>query len=97
MRRSLTLKGWSGDRNTVDMPEQPKKPRAKKDRKNWCGGHVGREHKKEWVLDDRFSSAIRDWWQLKCVTCGRHFESCYSKSKWMKEYDCRCGHHTPEP
>jgi hypothetical protein len=31
------------------------------------------------------------------VTCGRHFESCYSKSKWMKEYDCRCGHHTPEP
>lgn len=27
-----------------DQGEQPRKPKSRKDRARWCGGHVGREH-----------------------------------------------------
>ena len=75
----------------VDMPEEPKRrPPAKKDKKRWCGGHVGREHDPQWEkptsrLDA--SSMVR----LTCAQCGKVLDYCWS---WTaKNSGCKCGLH----
>lgn len=72
----------------VDMPEEPKKrPPAKKDKKRWCGGHVGREHQKQWMYGTNSGTYTRQ----VCTQCGKVLDWC--GSFWSKTSDCKCGLH----
>ena len=69
-------------RHVHNGPEAPRAVRGKKDRKRWCGGHVGREHKPV-CLDyvtakqvdrqrQRIGCAFYQGWKLLvCTKCGK--------------------------
>lgn len=50
---------------------------AKKDKKRWCGGHVGREHEKVCMPYNDARSIFKDWRILACKHCGKRFETYY--------------------
>ena len=51
-------------------PEPPKPTRGKKDRKRWCGGHEGREHKLECRIYKGWLGT-KGWRERICTTCGK--------------------------
>jgi hypothetical protein len=57
-------------RHVHNGPEAPRGARSKKDRKRWCGGHVGREHKPECIVKRQWNDRVR-WYVLACTTCGK--------------------------
>lgn len=62
------------DERLIEPPEVPGKPRAKKDRKKWCKGKVGREH--SWGLWEYWGYG--GYWTAchtvgkRCTKCGKH-------------------------
>lgn len=86
----------------TDPPEEPRKSRGKKDRKKWCGGKTGIEHKYRWVIDNRFESWRRDddeyvYQNYECAKCGRitNWGSLHKKcgkmhSRWRLSADDPC-------
>ena len=61
-------------RHVHNGPEVPRRVRAKKDRKRWCGGHVGREHKPK-CMAKRFDRPSFNWYVLACTECGKELAS----------------------
>lgn len=67
-----------------DKPDDaPRRARGKKDRKRWCGGHVGREHQpkcfdyRELKHRNGFyaeGSAFSGWKILACTACGKELD-----------------------
>ena len=70
-------------RNTKGPDATPTMP-AKKDKKRWCGGHVGREHQPVCmpVLKYRFTEG---WRELVCTVCGKVLDHYYSFA-WSKKH-----------
>lgn len=63
-------------RHTASEPTKPTH-RAKKDRKRWCRGKVGVEHKGECRRYDEVKNApsyFGDWRILVCVECGKELD-----------------------
>jgi len=61
--------------------DAPRAVRGKKDRKRWCGGHVGREHKpvcmnygelKPRMVGDKV--LLAEWRVLACTVCGKELD-----------------------
>lgn len=56
-------------------PETPAPRRSHKDRKRWCGGRVGREHRPRWIEEpgwrQRFPKVRFVPEALVCEECGR--------------------------
>lgn len=73
-----------------DDEDKVKPTPSKKNKKKWCGGHVGRKHEYEWVKD-KFSlnSATNPIYVFQCKTCGRIDNHCFN---WYKN-KCICGKH----
>lgn len=70
----------------------------KKDTKRWCRGVPGREHRKEWVLDQRYQCfPYRDmrWFSYRCTVCEKEFDYCYASGRIFSKV-CKCGNHSPE-
>lgn len=93
MKRAMTLRGWSGDRTTVDAPPAIPKHQAKKNTKRWCRGKVGVEHRFEWIHDTRYDYQLKSdprtwWWTEKCIACGKHDRYCMAMFSV-----CICGNH----
>lgn len=56
------------ERCRPDVPEQPRHlAQRRKDRRRWCGGHVGRLH--DYVRRPEQDRAWREVW--RCQRCGR--------------------------
>lgn len=53
------------------------KARPTKDRKRWCGGRAGREHKpvaRPYCDVKRTLFRHPEWWLLICTTCGKELD-----------------------
>lgn len=74
-------------RHVHNGPEAPRAVRGKKDRKRWCGGHIGREHKPvcmdyvaakhataRWFVG---STLYQGWKILACTECGKELDHYY--------------------
>jgi hypothetical protein len=73
-------------RQSLPADAPPRPVRGKKDRRRWCGGHVGREHKpvcmdyRELKFRGRGlggpadSSVFKNWKVLACTLCGKELE-----------------------
>ncbi len=68
-------------RQSLPSDGPPRPVRGKKDRRRWCGGHVGREHKPKCVAyaevkHPAYASVgiSRDWKLLVCETCGKELD-----------------------
>ena len=77
-------------RNAKD-PNELKKTPAKKNRKRWCGGHVGREHQPKCMMGADFKSIPKDrifrrmylrTRYLICTVCGKQLATYYGWGKW---------------
>lgn len=64
-------------------------PARHKDKKRWCKGKVGREHKavchvysevKRWLTAD-YQLRVKNWRVLVCSTCGRELDIWYGGKK----------------
>jgi hypothetical protein len=71
-RKNLTRKERRSDDRVanIQLPERQTMP-AKKNKRRWCGGHVGREHQpewREWMVRSRFGIT---WQRLTCAVCGK--------------------------
>jgi hypothetical protein len=63
------------DDRATKTPDGPLKGRGKKDRKPWCGGHVGREHTPQCRrYKEGRVTYLTDWRELVCTTCGRQMD-----------------------
>lgn len=80
------------DPRQEELPEVPGKPRAKKDRKRWCKGKVGREH----VWGPREYYGYGGYWKScsmvfqRCTNCGKHgpVTDIHPRSGWHAFNDC---------
>lgn len=72
------------DFRAVKAPEvEPPKPvRGKKDRKRWCGGHEGREHKLECRPYKGWLGAEKGWREHVCTVCGKQVDWYSPWSQW---------------
>jgi len=70
-------------RQSKGPDESPPIP-AKKDKKRWCGGHVGREHEKVCMPYDNTQGIFKNWRVLACKNCGKRFEFYYPFGHWKK-------------
>lgn len=82
-----------------DRPSDTHKPMAgKKDRKRWCGGHVGREHqtvcrnyrdiKNTAGTRPNMPTLYSGWRVLVCLVCGKELETYYgsvTKPSWITD------------
>lgn len=76
----------------------------KKDTKRWCGGKVGREHEKVWMVPPNRIHLPwlknDSWYELICKVCGKSFDYCWLTTTLQRELTrngiprrCKCGHH----
>jgi len=78
--RKGTPRDWNGVPNIEFLIEraEPKRQKAKKDTKRWCGGHVGREHIPWWDNHYWEWSGYREPREVHisqtkiCMTCKKH-------------------------
>jgi hypothetical protein len=73
-------------RHVHNGPEAPRAVRGKKDRKRWCGGHVGRGHKPVCMdyATTKFAGGrlggptyYQGWKILVCTECGKELDHYY--------------------
>lgn len=90
------LDGYGEDQRENPVPEESRPHRARKDRKRWCKGRVGREHTPELVVHHAYTSTMMqchktnwtwsDRWlcrhAYRCTTCGK-----YTKT-WLSREEC---------
>ena len=70
-------------------PDEPAPHPAKKDKKRWCGGHVGREHTPV-CMPAKLTFAFKRARDLVCTTCGKILEQYWGMGKqqpppWVTE------------
>ena len=70
-------------------PDEVRVPPGRKDRKRWCGGHVGREHAPAWKV---CNYSFAGWSEYVCAICGKKLDHCFP---WFGQ--CRCGMHGRKP
>lgn len=58
------------DARQVRGPDDARPQAAKKDKKRWCGGHVGREHEPVCMPLGK-GDYCKDWRVLACKNCGK--------------------------
>lgn len=104
-------KGWdTKPRAKPPPPEEPKTARAKKDRRHWCRGKVGVEHRpvvvlsKDWSWfegSDRDQARCYWWWQnwrKEWVYTCAHVSQCAECGKMLasKSWQRSLGHDCPD-
>ncbi len=78
--RAAARKDFRHTKGPDDPPTQP----AKKDRKRWCGGHVGREHEPVCLPHTKFKlKGTEKWRDLSCKVCGKLLDH-YWPMTWDK-------------
>jgi len=73
---SVVRRNVRHDKSTQEVPRH----RAKKDKKKWCGGRVGKKHKVVYREYKKYSghSFMKNrppWMEIACEECGKHFAS----------------------
>jgi hypothetical protein len=80
------------DERATKLEETTPGPARHKDKKRWCKGRVGREHKgvchnynelKRWGLGNKYVSG---WKILVCTVCGKELETWYGNPKNRPEW-----------
>lgn len=80
----------------VDVPDEPRPQRGRKNTKRWCKGKVGREHQPETVVNHQYTTSnwtechesrwMPNHWScrhaVQCTVCGKYVKT------WLGREEC---------